>query len=266
MTICFFGNSFKYEVEAVVKLFLPLTTFDFLFEEYPSEEGDICAVKRIPSLNRDGYVLSVTVSLGGEKREKFSEKSGDFSDTEDEGELCRLLYRIMQELTGITPAWGCLTGIRPVKKVNRLLDEGYKKDEIFTILKKEYFVSEEKLELAYQTALAQEKALRALDKRSYSLYISVPFCPSRCSYCSFVSHSIEKPEAKKLIDPYVVKLCEEIGQISRIAAGLDLRLDTIYIGGGTPSVLSPEQLEAVMGTVKKSFDISKIREYNVEAG
>ena len=266
MTICFFGNSFKYETEAVMKLFLPLMTFDFLFEEYPSEDGDTCAVKRIKSLNRDGYMLSVSVLLGGEKREKFSEISGEFSDTEDEAELCRLLFRIMQELTGTTPPWGCLTGIRPVKKVNKLLDEGHKKDEIFSILKKEYFVSDEKLELAYQTALAQEGALKALDKRSYSLYISVPFCPSRCSYCSFVSHSIEKPEAKKLIDPYVRKLCEEIKELSLIAAQLDLRLDTIYIGGGTPSALSAEQLEAVMDSVKKSFDISKTREYNVEAG
>ena len=266
MTICFFGNSFKYEIEAVMKLFLPLMTFDFLFEEYPAEEGDVCAVKRIPSLSRDGYILSVSVSLNGEKREVFSEKDGDFADTEDEGELCRSLYKIMQELTGITPPWGCLTGIRPVKKVNKLLDEGHKKDEIFSILKKEYFVSDEKLELAYQTALAQEGALKALDKRSYSLYISIPFCPSRCSYCSFVSHSVEKPEAKKLMDPYVRKLREEIKEISIIASQLDLRLDTIYIGGGTPTSLSPEQLEAVMDSVKKSFDISKIREYNVEAG
>ena len=264
MIICFIGNTFKYEIEAVTKLFLPLKTFDFLFEEIPDGDGDICIVSRGKTEN--GYILSVSVVLNGEKREKFSERSGEFSDTEDEGELCRLLYSIMQELTGITPAWGCLTGIRPVKKVNKLLDEGKNKAEIFNILKKEYFVSDEKLELAYQTALAQSGALAALDKRSFSLYISIPFCPSRCSYCSFVSHSIEKPEAKKLTDPYVKKLCGEIEQISIIARQLDLRLDTIYIGGGTPTALSVEQLEKVMDSVKKSFDISKIREYNVEAG
>ena len=264
MTICFFNNKFKYEIEAVTKLFLPLKTFDFLFEELPDENGDVCIVSRVKKEN--GYILSVKVSLNGEERERFSERSGEFSDTDDEGELCRLLYKIMHELTGITPAWGCLTGIRPVKKVNKLLEAGKDKTEIFNILKKEYFVSDEKLELAYKTALAQSGALKSLDKRSYSLYISIPFCPSRCIYCSFVSHSIEKPEAKKLIDPYVIKLCEEIKQISAIASQLDLRLDTIYIGGGTPSVLTAEQIEKVMDSVKKSFDISKIREYNVEAG
>ncbi len=263
MTICFKGNSFKYETEAVMKLFLPLVTFDFLFEE-TADSGDICIVSRAPS--ERGYTLSVSVSLDGKCESESAERVGDFSDKEDEAELCRMLYRIMRKLTGITPAWGCLTGIRPVKKVNKLIEDGKSKSEIFDILKKQYYVSDEKLELAYNTASVQLEPLRALDKRSYSLYISVPFCPSRCSYCSFVSHSIETPNARKLLPQYVEKLCEEIELTAKIAKELDLRLDTIYIGGGTPTSFSAEQLEAVMGAVKKSFDISKIREYTVEAG
>ena len=264
MTICFIGNSFKYEIEAVMKLFLPLVTFDFLFDEQPPQDGDICVIERTSA---DGfYKLSVHVSLNENFEKAYLERSGDFRDKEDEADLCRMLYGIMHKLTGITPAWGCLTGIRPVKKVNRLIDEGLGKEQIFDILKKEYFVSDEKLELAYQTALAQSEPLKALDKRSYSLYISVPFCPSRCSYCSFVSHSIESAGAKKLLPEYVKKLCEEIAMTAEIAHELDLRLDTIYIGGGTPTALSAEQLEAVMENVKKNFDISKIREYTVEAG
>lgn len=159
-----------------------------------------------------------------------------------------------------------VTGIRPVKKVNELLERGLGKAEIFSALKEKYFVSDEKLELAYRTAVTQADALKALDKRSYSLYVSIPFCPSRCSYCSFVSHSIESAGAKKLLPDYVKKLCEEIAQTAEIAEELGLRLDTIYIGGGTPTALSAEQLEAVMSAVKKNFDISKIREYTVEAG
>lgn len=263
MTICFYGNSFKYEIEAVMKLFLPLVTFDFLFEE-TAAEGDICIVSR--TQNADGYELSVSVTLNSSAEAEKASRSGTFCDKEDETELCRMLYRIMHKLTGVTPAWGCLTGIRPVKKVNKLIEDGFDKAEIFERLKKEYYVSNEKLELAYKTAIAQTEPLKALDKRSYSLYISVPFCPSRCSYCSFVSHSIESANAKKLLPQYVQKLCEEIAQTAEIARELDLRLDTIYIGGGTPTSLSAEQLEAVMGAVKKSFDISKIREYTVEAG
>ena len=264
MTICFIGNSFKYEIEAVMKLFMPLVTFDFLFNEQPPSNGDICVVER--ALADSAYKLSIRVRLNEKIEEEHCERIGEFFDKADESELCRMLYRIMQKLTGITPAWGCLTGIRPVKKVNGLLTEGKSKADIFGILQKEYYVSESKLELAYKTAIAQTEPLKVLDKRSYSLYISIPFCPSRCSYCSFVSHSIESAGAKKLLPDYVKKLCEEIFQTAQIARELDLRLDTIYIGGGTPTALSAEQLEVIMAAVKKNFDISKIREYTVEAG
>lgn len=248
MTICFIGNSFKYEIEAVMKLFLPLTAFDFLFEECVCA-GDVCVIGRTESL------LSVRVSLNGEA----AEKSGDrlSCDKEDEAELCRMLYGIMGQLTGITPPWGCLTGIRPVKKVNKMLAEGLSREEIFAALKRDYFVSDGKLELAYQTALAQTEPLKASDKLSYSLYISVPFCPSRCSYCSFVSHSIESPGAKKLLPEYVKMLCGEIARTAGIAAELGLRLETVYIGGGTPTALSAEQLEAVMAAVKKVLTFQK---------
>lgn len=138
-----------------------------------------------------------------------------------------------------------------------MLAEGKSREEIFDILKRDYFVSDSKLELAFKTAAAQTEPLKALDKRSYSLYISIPFCPSRCSYCSFVSHSIENQSAKKLLPEYVKKLCGEIAQTAVTARGLDLRLDTIYIGGGTPTSLSAEQLEAVMTAVKKTLTFQK---------
>ena len=146
------------------------------------------------------------------------------------------------------------------------MERGLDKPEIFSVLKEKYYVSDEKLELAYSTAVTQSDALNALDKRSYSLYVSIPFCPSRCSYCSFVSHSIESAGAKKLLPDYVKKLCEEIALTAETAKELGLRLDTVYIGGGTPTVLSADQLAEVMSAVKKNFDISKIREYTVEAG
>lgn len=260
MTICFKGNSCKYEIEAVMKLFLPLETFEFLFDE-DAPEGDKAVISK--EATDSGFRLVCDVTYGG----KHIIES---ADTADDGEceliLCQLLYKIMSEITGIVPEWGCLTGIRPVKKVNALLDKEYSKDEIFAELKGKYFTSDRKLELAYQTAVTQKKYFDSLDKRSFSLYISIPFCPSRCSYCSFVSHSIESSGAKKLLPEYVKMLCGEIEQTAHIADELGLHADTIYIGGGTPTSLSAEQLEAVMGAVKKSFDISKIREYTVEAG
>ena len=265
MVICFFGNKFKYETEAVVRLFLPLKRLDFCYEEQPADDTAYCIVGR--AVQGDCRKLSVRVRLDGRDEAEMScEKEGAFSDKEDETELCRMLYTVLHKLTGITPPWGCMTGIRPVKRVNGMLAAGKSREEIFDILKKDYFVSDSKLELACKIAEAQTEPLKALDKRSYSLYISIPFCPSRCSYCSFVSHSIENQSAKRLLPEYVKKLCGEIAQTAETARELDLRLDTVYIGGGTPTSLSAEQLEAVMTAVKKNFDISKIREYTVEAG
>ena len=117
MTICFKGNSCKYEIEAVMKLFLPVMTFDFLFEE-ENTEGDFCIV------SADGNSLEVKVCLDG----KNAARSCLLRDGEEaELNLCRMLYECMRELTGIRPQWGYLTGIRPVKKVNAMLDEGQRK-------------------------------------------------------------------------------------------------------------------------------------------
>ncbi len=263
MTICFIGNNFKYEIEAIVKLFLPVERFGYLFEEYPTG-GDFCIVKREASGN--GYSLSAEVRMGDRSDRLETQKVGGFRDKEDEAELCTMLFVILKKLTGINPPWGSMTGIRPVKRVNALLEKGLDKETALAELKEKYFVSDEKLELAYLTAATQAEALKTLDKRSYSLYVSIPFCPSRCSYCSFVSHSIESPSAKKLLPEYVKRLCGELADISSIADETGLRLDTVYIGGGTPTALSAEQLEAVMTAIQKNFDISKIREYTVEAG
>lgn len=260
MTICFKGNNYKYEIEAVMKLFLPMQSFEFLYEETVSN-GDYCIISR--EIRNDKVILYVKALLNGHTADEEDES---LSPSDDELALCRMLFACMKKLTGITPAWGCLTGIRPVKKVNQLLDNGFDKQEIFDYLKQNYYVSDDKLELAYNTAVTQEKYLKNISKKSFSLYISVPFCPTRCSYCSFVSHSIESSSAKKLLPQYADMLCKEIELTAEIASELSLNLDTVYIGGGTPTSLEAEQLENVMNSVQKNFDISKIREYTVEAG
>lgn len=258
MTICFFGCDYKYETEAVMKLFFPLTLFEFSYEE--EAEGDRVVVRS------DEGRLSVSVCTDG--KTEISEGTHERAEAEgftDEQALCRMLYRILEGMTGVSPKWGCLTGIRPVKKVNALAAEGKSKEEIFTELKRRYYTSEEKLELAYATAITQDKALKRLEDNSYSLYISIPFCPTRCAYCSFVSHSIQSSGAK-LIPGYTEKLCEEIALTAEMAEKKGLILDTIYIGGGTPTAISAENIEKIMKKVSECFDISSAAEYTVEAG
>jgi oxygen-independent coproporphyrinogen-3 oxidase len=131
-------------------------------------------------------------------------------------------------------------------------------------LKNQYLVSPEKLELAQNILEIQRPVIRGTGPKDFSLYVSIPFCPSRCVYCSFVSHDIEG--VKKLLPEYLAKLREELIRTGSIAARMGLRLRTIYIGGGTPTVLSAEQLGALMTTIGESFDLSALREYTVEAG
>ncbi|MCL2052918.1 MAG: coproporphyrinogen dehydrogenase HemZ [Oscillospiraceae bacterium] len=256
MIIYFTGNSYKYEIEAVMKLFLPLERFRFVYDSDKFEQGDICIV------SRNDNCLEVSVIFNGLSASK-TQKQDNLSD---ELNLCRLLWLCMRELTGLTPPWGCLTGIRPVKKVNAMLNNGLGKEEVFRALKDDYFVSNEKAELAYQTALAQAEKLKKIEEQAFSLYISIPFCPSRCTYCSFVSHSIENNSAKRLISEYLDKLCTEIEKTAALSEELALYPESIYIGGGTPTSLSAENLDFLMKKVKKSFNLSKIREYTVEAG
>ena len=178
--------------------------------------------------------------------------------------LSRLLFKAMSEITGIVPKWGVITGIRPVKRVNDMLSEGMNKAEIFKAMESRYLCSEEKCDIAYKTAITQKPVLDELEKDSFSLYVSVPFCPTRCSYCSFVSQSIEG--CMKLIPEYVNKLCEEIVYTAKITEKLGLKLDTVYFGGGTPTTLTAAQLDRVMKVIENSFDMSTVREYTVEAG
>ena len=258
MNIYFLGNSFKYECEAVIKLFFPLERFGFFFDEDIAEEGDRIILSTVGK-------IAVSIECG----ELSASKESVLPESEDEteGALCRTLFLMLSEVTGCTPEWGCLTGIRPVKKINELTAQGLDRHQRFEHLKEMYFLTPKKFELCEMTADRQHTALETLDeKNSFSLYVSIPFCPSRCSYCSFVSHSITSRGAKELIGPYVKKLCEEIARTAQKAADMGLFCDTVYIGGGTPTAISAKHLDNIIKTLYNSFDLSKIREFTVEAG
>ena len=185
--------------------------------------------------------------------------------TDDDNELvsAQLLYKLLCDFTGLTQPWGILTGVRPVKLLRRLAEES-NEEQAVKKFEKDFFVSNEKIALSRETEHNERKILELSKPESFSLYVGIPFCPSRCSYCSFVMASIER--AEKLIEPYTKLLCEEIKRTAEIANKLGLRLETVYFGGGTPTTLSAEQLDTVLGTVNNSFDMSTCREFTVEAG
>ncbi|MBP5581903.1 MAG: coproporphyrinogen dehydrogenase HemZ [Ruminococcus sp.] len=256
MPIILIGNSYKYEVEATMKLFFSTARYSF----GTSREEAVGAEYVIAE--EDGDKLRVEVKLNGEVPE-VREAVVDQSRNK-EHELCRILFHILSDKTGIVPPWGLMTGIRPVKKVVELIRDGIEKDEIFRRLKDKYEIQDKKLQLAYDTAINQMPILDKIDGTAASLYVSIPFCPTRCSYCSFVSHSMNS--AIKLMPQYIEALCKELEILGKIVKETDTKIDTIYFGGGTPTSVSAQELRTIMEAVEKNFDLTKVREYSVEAG
>lgn len=205
--------------------------------------------------------ITISVNIGSFNKSETAVKK--LVDDDNELVSAQLLYKLLCDFTGLTQPWGILTGVRPVKLLRRLAEES-SEEQAVKKFEKDFFVSNEKIALSRETEHNERKILELSKPESFSLYVGIPFCPSRCSYCSFVMASIER--AEKLIEPYTKLLCEEIKRTAEIANKLGLRLETVYFGGGTPTTLSAEQLDTVLRTVNKSFDMSTCREFTVEAG
>ena len=188
----------------------------------------------------------------------------DFEDRSDtKNRLKRCLYRLLSEYSRQNLPWGTLTGIRPTKIPMSMLEGGKDKDYIRTYMAKTYLTSQQKIDLSIEIAERERELLGKIDyKDGYSLYVGIPFCPSICSYCSFSSSPIGLWESK--VDTYLDALEREIDFTADAFA--HKKLNTIYIGGGTPTTLSPEQLERLLTKLEECFDFSCLLEYTVEAG
>ena len=247
------NNRFWFELENLTRLFFPnekiIVHRDFTQAEPPYVFSE----------------LSDKITVGVRIGEYFREETARLGTDDDQNELSAvsLLYKILSDFTGISQPWGLLTGVRPVKLFRKLSAEGGTEsaERRFT---DDFFVSPEKTLLARTTEENERRILELSAPESFSLYVGIPFCPSRCSYCSFVMASVER--AKKLIEPYVDLLCEELRVTARAARELGLRLESVYFGGGTPTTLSAGQLDRVLSVVNSEFDMSTCREFTVEAG
>lgn len=247
------NHNFHFELENLTRLFFPnekITVIRDFSEPQPPYIYTEVSDK-----------ITISVNIGSFNKSETAVKK--LTDDDNELVSAQLLYKLLCDFTGLTQPWGILTGVRPVKLLRRLAEES-SEEQAVKKFEKDFFVSNEKIALSRETEHNERKILELSKPESFSLYVGIPFCPSRCSYCSFVMASIER--AKKLIEPYTKLLCEEIKQTAEIANKLGLRLETVYFGGGTPTTLSAEQLDTVLRTVNKSFDMSTCREFTVEAG
>ncbi len=169
-----------------------------------------------------------------------------------------------KKLFGFELPWGYITGLRPVKRAKYYLDRGYSPEEVIDLFVKDYDVSAEKADLSVETAVIQQKMLADIKHNDCGLYVSIPFCPTRCDYCSFVSYSNAKLFA--LIPEYLEKLMQDIRNTGKMISELGMNLRSVYIGGGTPSILEPYQIQRLLGCINESVSITENTEYTFEAG
>lgn len=264
MKLTFRGHDDRYAVEQSLLAFFP--------EERPVYEGEDGPRHAEVTLHQGAvYATGVTALTYDGKTARASARVS-LAGAADEYERERLrqralklsFFRAARDITGATPSWGALTGIRPAKLVRTMLEEGYTPAQADRELRDVYCVSPARRRLALESAQAGLRAKRDLEPNDISLYIGIPFCPTRCAYCSFVSASVEKSFA--LIPPYLEALTAEVEAAGRMVRETGLRVKSFYMGGGTPTTLSAGQMDALLTAVNKAFDLSGCVEYCIEAG
>ncbi len=264
MKLTFRGHDDRYAVEQSLLAFFP--------EERPVYEGEDGPRHAEVTLHQGAvYATGVTALTYDGKTARASARVS-LAGAADEYERERLrqralklsFFRAARDITGATPSWGALTGIRPAKLVRTMLEEGYTPARADRELRDVYCVSPARRRLALESAQAGLRAKRGLKPNDISLYIGIPFCPTRCAYCSFVSASVEKSFA--LIPPYLEALTAEVEAAGRMVRETGLRVKSFYMGGGTPTTLSAGQMDALLTAVNKAFDLSGCVEYCIEAG
>ena len=254
-------RDFEYDTHSLVKAF------------YPEEE---VAIRYEGETEESPFRLKISLFYGEKEIEiLFTEADGTVVKRETEAveyeadrketknHLKYRLYLMLQEYTGTSLPWGTLTGIRPTKIPMALLEQGMSNKDIAEYMRKTYLISPQKTALGISIANRERHILRDIDyKDGYSLYVGIPFCPTICLYCSFSSSPLSMWKDK--VDGYLDALCKEIAFGGEAYKGKTL--DTVYIGGGTPTTLNPEQLERLLSEIEKHFDLSKVKEFTVEAG
>ena len=264
MRLTFRGHDDRYAVEQSLLAFFP--------EERPVYEGEDGPRHAEVTLHQGAvYATGVTALTYDGKTARASARVS-LAGAADEYERERLrqralrlsFFRAARDITGATPSWGALTGIRPAKLVRTMLEEGYTPARADRELRDVYCVSPARRRLALESAQAGLRAKRDLKPNDISLYIGIPFCPTRCAYCSFVSASVATSRAP--IPPYRGALTAEVEAAGRMVRETGLRVKSFYMGGGTPTTLSAGQMDALLTAVNKAFDLSGCVEYCIEAG
>lgn len=260
------GHNYEYEIREITRVFFPNEDIFFLDDITEYNEG-ILIISRFYNVSSD---LRATIEI-------FDDNSLIYEDSLDIDKIyigltdinkkikvgiVQSLYDGLNMISSIQAPWGILTGVRPSKIVHKLMDNGITDISTINILTDAYRLYPEKAELLVNIAKKQRKHIYPLDKRRFSLYIAIPFCPSRCIYCSFPSCNIEK--FGSFVDSYTEKLIYELDRIGEMTE--DWTISTVYFGGGTPTAIPINNLERIIHAVYRNFNRDNIKEFTVEAG
>lgn len=246
ITLKVVNHSFNHELNNVINIFKPYINDNIKYEIISSLDNNICKTE-ILSLDKVLYANKIDISTSNISKLNNIKKS---------------LYKALSKLIDREMPWGYLNGIRPTKIVHNFKEKDYNDSEIDEILVEDYCISREKARLMVNVVKEEEKILKTNNDNKVSIYIGIPFCPSKCLYCSFTSYSIDKYKDK--IDDYLKALMKEIKYIAE--ATKDKKVESLYIGGGTPTSLNERQLELLLSYIDTSFNLEEIDEYTVEAG
>ena len=251
MNLTLSGHDDRYAVEQLLLSLFP-------------EDAEVTAVSE---LTREGGEIIVTSSV-----QANGVSAANTSRMREADETVRLRRQLLQQsmylaakqLLPQEPAWGALAGVRPTKITTKHLLEGGTAESANDLLRDVYFVTPSRRELAVACSQSTVKAVKLLEPEDISLYVGIPFCPTRCTYCSFVSRTIGKKT--ELLEPYLEALLKEIAATGELLSKSGKHLRTIYIGGGTPSTLTASQLARLMDAIREHFDLSRCIEFTVEGG
>ncbi len=248
------GHELQNDVQTMIQVFCP--NLHYIRTEEVSDSG----LTVISSIEKG--IVSAMLYRDGKKVNSWSKGYEIEAGEKEEKRLVkRTIYELLKQETGLRPQWGLLTGVRPAKIISGLLAEGKSQQDCLDYLTKEYLVMGHKAKLALTVAKAEQKILGENKPKDISLYIGIPFCPTRCLYCSFTAYPLA--QYKNRVDEYLNAMFKELDFLAEYSKGFDMK--NIYIGGGTPTSLTEEQLERLLKKVETLFDTHNI-EYTVEAG
>lgn len=258
------GSTERYYIQTLCMIFFPGARFG----ETEKPGADVPEID-VRVKNEDGVFSAYAgMKLGA----KFVEATASAAPGEDITDpkrlekvaLGRAIFSAGRALLGYTNPWGILTGVRPAKVANEIMRTGAGVQKTRRILRDEYFLNPKKAALAVSVAATENKLVRKLPEGLCSVYISIPFCPSRCAYCSFISYASDK--LLPLLEAYLKELFIDVERVFDLIKAQGLTVATVYIGGGTPTVLSESQLSALLDLICRKTDVSSLLEFTLEAG